>query len=587
MKKYIKDLIKIFYILNLSACMANINIITDIEDETLSNCVVYITREASTNIPILDLTLVNIDTDLIISSLHNVRGLRFTSRTYLFDVYRIFNIVYIIESKNPKELTDGLSQVFRDVQWNHKAKYLIIVKKMKEHDLLHLGNLFFDHNIYNVILITTERRNHVIYQLNVTSNDNCRRSNNWVLVSSCSEYLTKKRLAFPKNDESIRNCQFKFITHSSWPYTNYDFTNIEGIEQRILKDYEKYKNVTIELYIVAKKNDLHGVVIPGYIDEMLKRVQDNEFEGAVGGLNTINNSIGYLSFVYPVTVDQSVYILAHAENLESWEILLSGSYESVAVIIVLIIMCVLITLLKIFTNQERDVTRDILLVLGYILNKTGVKNINPNLPQRIIFLNLSLLALLLPYTINASIYSSFTKPYRGYEPKDVDELPAENLMLHTEIAYKYPKIKNKCDSILDCLMDVKNDKTKSLYTILSKTVFLAFGSQITDDKCNKKVFKLGNAFTELRMIFLRRDSLILDDINKFIVSIASAGLISKYTEDISYLEHLKCHFHETDTMPINMSEMYIFYIMLIIGYMISLITFALELILAARQASKV
>lgn len=263
--------------------MTYVNIIHDIRDESLRSCVVNVVKEESSNICLLDLTLVNLNDYLIMSSLHKVCGLKFTSRTFLFDSHKIYNTAYVIESENFKELYDGLSQVIKDGQWNPKARYMIIFKNKKESDLLNVGNWFFKNNVDDVFPITLNSKNYVVFKLNIMSSDSCRRSSKWTLVSSCSQYLTEKSIPIVRKHEGIRNCQFKLITHNMWPSVYFDETNLEGTEQRILKEFEKYENVKIELYAVMKQTNIHGVIMPGYVDDMLKKVQDNEFVGSLGG----------------------------------------------------------------------------------------------------------------------------------------------------------------------------------------------------------------------------------------------------------------------------------------------------------------
>ncbi|CAB3249289.1 unnamed protein product [Arctia plantaginis] len=285
MEKNTKPIIKTF-VLCLFTSVATTSFINGATDETLSNCVVDIVREGSNNMSLLDFTLVNVEDDLIISSLHKLGGLRFISRTFSFDYYRIYNNAYIIESENLQVLSDGLSQVVNDRQWNPKARFLIILKNLKDRDVLNLTNWFSEHNVDDVFFITPKRKIYAVYKLNVASNNYCHTSSKWALVSSCSEHLTEKKIPVLRRQQSIRNCRFKFITYNMWPFTNFDDTNREGIEQRVLRDFEKYKNVKIELHTVMEETDAHGVIVPISIKSMLKSVQDNKFEGAVGGFIT-------------------------------------------------------------------------------------------------------------------------------------------------------------------------------------------------------------------------------------------------------------------------------------------------------------
>lgn len=582
MEKNVKGIIKIL-ILCLLISVATAIFFNDAADETLSNCVVDIVREGSANTSLLDLTVINVMDDLIMSSLHTIGNLRFISRNFSFDYYRIYNSAYIIESENLQVLHLGLSQVVNNRQWNPKARYIIILHNLEDPDVLNLTKFFFDHNMDDVFSIVHKNNNFTIYNFNTTSNTFCRRSYKWVFVSYCSKPMTiKLKLPVLRKQESIRNCQFRFITYNMWPFINFDSTNREGIEQRILKEFEKYEKVKIELYTVTDKTDANGVVMPVSIESMLKSVHDNEFEGAVGGFVTTTNT-EFLSYTYPFITDHAIFLLAHAENLHPWAFVIINTGLSFTVFLVFIIFCVVTNLLNVFPTQGRDVSRDILLVLGYILNKIGVKNIHPNLPQKLLFFNLLWFALVLPYVIHGQIYSSITKPNRGYEPKEVNELKDYTFILYSKFAFATPWVK-QCDSILNCLLEVMNDKTKSLYTRVSKAFVLAHSSKIIDDQCKKKVYKLGEVTIEFRTMFLRRGSFLLDPLNKFMLRMVSSGIINKYSNEILHLENLKCQYRHSPTMAININSMYVLYIILLVGYMISFIIFILELILGAKKA---
>lgn len=149
-----------------------------------------------------------------------------------------------------------------------------------------------------------------------------------------------------------------------------------------------------------------------------------------------------MSYTYPIIADHATYVMAHANNLGPWEFVRNCSYVAIVLLIVIIVLCVLTSLLEIFPMQERDVTRDILLVLGYILIRTGIRKIHSNLAQRFLFFSLLWSSLLLPYVINGQISSLVTKPHRGYEPKEVTKLKDYRFILYSEFRYVSLSIQN-------------------------------------------------------------------------------------------------------------------------------------------------
>lgn len=242
---------------------------------------------------------------------------------------------------------------------------------------MNVTKLFLHHNMYDIVFICYQDGDYSIHIFHTTSNSYCSRPNILILVSTCSRYRRTKKFLFQKRNKSLWNCRFKFITRIAWPFTHSDSAIKLGINQRILKSFEKYEEILIEQHPMSSKTDKYGRVISN-VAAMLKRVEDKEFEGAIGGLLLKLKRTERLSFAYPVIINSEVAVLAKADDLGPWEgVLKQMPLTALLMGIPIIVLSVAASVITIFPCQQRDITRDILLVLGYILNKTNVVNIHP------------------------------------------------------------------------------------------------------------------------------------------------------------------------------------------------------------------
>ncbi|KAF9415465.1 hypothetical protein HW555_006887 [Spodoptera exigua] len=179
-------------------------------------------------------------------------------------------------------------------------------------------------------------------------------------------------------------------------------------------------------------------------------------------------------------------------------------------------------------------------------------------------------AFIIPYAIQANLFSVTTRPVRGYEPKEFEDLKDYTPALYTEwqrrIAFNNS---HNCGTRIECLRMVKNSPRKSFYTLISRLHLWIYQWLLTDSHCSLGIYALKEPYmTVYRSIYVRRGSVLMNPINNFLLRIASGGIIRKHASDISYREKVKCKSHSSLSYhaPLKLSNFKYIFIILISGY---------------------
>ncbi|PZC80790.1 hypothetical protein B5X24_HaOG200934 [Helicoverpa armigera] len=570
-----------FLVMFYSIVSAGAFLTTDHENiESLTNCVVKIIKKVDYNryTKVVDVTLMNIKNDIKLSALHNLTGVRFVSRRFFWNTNDLSNKYYLVMSEDFQELEEGLKEVTSDIFWNPLAGFIIVLKSHKHHSSHDITDLLHTYNIFFASLILHKDDKYFIYKYNFTASNRCYKAGHLTLWASCSDFCSEKQLPI-LIEGNIRNCQYKFISRNLWPFTNFD-TAFKGTEQWFVALFEKQYGVKIDLKKFGKIDKCETITYDTkYI--MLKKVENNEVEGAVGGYSITEEYSGNVSHSYPISIDYMYYILPHKKYVGPLVAVLHGSTGTFVLIgLLFVIFCIAAKFLSIFAAQK-DFSQDVLMVFGYLLNKCSANRISAGWPQAIVFSSLLFTSFIFPYAIQANLYSVTTEPVRGQEPKTSQDLKNYKAVLYTDFQYRHNKEFSgylDCGNRINCLMLVKNCPDKSCYTVMTSAHYFANLWQLTDDECKMTTYILREPYiTSLRTIYLRRGSVLIRPIKEFLLRIINSGVLSKYSRDLYIREWLKrkCH-HRSEHVPLSMSSTYYVFMMLIAGYCLSVITFICE-----------
>uniref|UniRef100_A0A2H1WV93 SFRICE026680.2 n=1 Tax=Spodoptera frugiperda TaxID=7108 RepID=A0A2H1WV93_SPOFR len=551
---------------------------TDIE--TLTSCIVKLLQQVDykTYDKVMDITVMNMNNDLQLSALHQVEGARFISRKFFWNTEYISNVIYIVMSEDYQELADGLNKVTSDKYWNPSARFIIVVQNLKEYSLHDLTHLLHTYNIFHkVSVISRDSDMYAIYRYNFTKPGNCFRAGHLIFWSWCSDYTAGKKLAF-LTEGSIRNCRFQFIAQNLWPFMNFD-NDVKGSEQFSLAMFQKQYSVQIHLNEFTKFNK-YGKPVDNLRKLIHNKVVHNEYEGAVGGFAINSEYSGNISHVYPMTIDHMFYTLARSNHVEQWVAVLNQSFSTFIVIgIIFVIFCVAATCLSIFHTRQ-DISGNVLIVFGYILNKNFVKRTPSGWTRALIFLTLLFTGLIIPYAIQANLYSVTTRPARAFEPKKSDDLKGYRAILYTDWQRIYARSNYSfCGTRLNCLLMVKNCQNRSLFTIVSDAHYQVHRWQLTDHQCKMLVYQIKDPYISIyRTVYLRRGSVLIEPLNNFTLQFESTGIMNKYLSEIYYKNWLKCKpRHRPDHVSLRLANFYNVFKIFLGGCCLSILIFLCEI----------
>ncbi|KAH9641133.1 hypothetical protein HF086_000781 [Spodoptera exigua] len=527
----------------------------------------------------MDVTFMNINTNVIkLSELYKVRGPRFISRRFHWNPDNISNMVYVITSQDYNELERGFCKVTSDLYWNPTATFIIVMDSNKITDLHYLTKLLHRYNIFHRVSVLLRSHNdYTINRYNFSTPGLCYHLGHLMFWAKCSDFIANKTSPILSRG-SIRNCRFTFVTRNMWPFTNFD-SKTEGIEQNFITLFKKQFGVKIRLQEFNKVNRF-GSAMDNLTIIMKEKVVKDEVEGAVGGYSIDELYFGNISFTYPIMIDHMYYILAHASFVDQWYAVLSQSTSTYIILfLIFVTFCVSATFLSIFQSRS-DVSLNVLIVFGYFLNRTAIRRTPTGWPQAIIFSTLLFTALIIPYAIQANLFSVTTQPVRGYEPKEPEELTDYAPVLYSEWQRRIDfQNYTDCGTRLECLFTVRDSPTKTLYTIMSFLHYWFYLPQLTDGHCNVATYALREPYlTVFSTIYLRRGSVLMRPMNMFIMRAGATGIMEKHFADICYRDRLKCRVNrrESPYNPLSTTDFFYVFMLLIFGYCLSTLVFIFE-----------
>lgn len=545
-------------------------------DNDVSFCVRNIIEDIVSNDAFkVDVILLNADETLNISKLQVMSKTRFVVRTFVWNRHKINNRIYVTSAADFETFQNGMKYTVREPYFNARANFVIVLNNFTENYYKKMVSFLMAHNIYNVSILARDDNDHGIYSFQSPMQP-CHRRLKLVKISHCSSY-ERGHYIFPKMKD-IRGCKFQLLTYNVFPFINLDEPNEEGVEQRVFLHFEKYSGVKIDLIPYSRTDKLGRLVGNFTYTDILIKVLNNEAEGAVGSYFISSIWIEKYSYRYPLTTGHTMIVLPRADYEYTWHsFFIVNTWAVILVFSLFICFSIAAVSLSLFPSYRTDIIRDILIVFGYFLNKVTVRKFKSGTTETIIATSFLLTIFIIPYTLQAYMWSVQTHPVRGVEVKDYADVRGQ-LIATSEWGTVLTKNVKECESLLKCLKQVRDKKDKSYYTIATNEGFETCKWMIADEQCNLQVYKLKKPVIELmRTVYLRPGSLLLAPYNDFFFRVMSAGLIHQHYKELSYKELLKCKPQSLPSMvPLNLDDFSFAFILLLVGYSVSVAAFAYE-----------
>lgn len=549
----------------------------------VSLCVRKILQDITENDGFIrNVILMNVTDALQIHKLHGIKKARFLTRSFSWTNSTRISRIYVTNAADFQEFKTGMILAENDFYFNPRANFIIVLENFKEgadHDKMVEFLVFY--NIFNVTILARDDNDadYRIYSFQSPVHP-CNQEEKLVVVSHCSSY--EKGSNIFSRIEGVRGCTFKIMTYNLYPLINLDDPKEEGIEQRVLRYFEKYADVKIRL-IPYSRADKHGQIIGNFTyTDILKKVRDNDVEGAVGGYFLSSLHVHRFSFSYPLTIDHMMVVLPRSNFEGSWQAFFNQRTLVISIVFTYIVFSIAAYILSLFPAHHKDLIRDTLLVFGYFLNKITIYKFKTGIPEKIILGSFLFSIFMIPFLMQSYLWSIKTHPVRAREAKTFGEVYGYRTLILTSewIRQGIYKDRLECDSIIDCLTQVRDRKDKSLYTFQTEESYKTFKWILADDQCNLGLYILKEPIIILmRSIFFRSGSVLQRVFDEFTFKLIASGIIDQHYEEIAFRERLKCKpQHVPAIAPLEMTEFQGSFKLLLAGVCVSAVSFAFEVL---------
>lgn len=552
------------------------------EDNTteLIKCVTDLANHIKTYSTYNHIGLMNVN-EVIAKALHNIQGLLFISRTSSWYNDYLSTPVYIIVSQDYDDLHKNINVLIRDVYWNPRAKYIIVVEKLSER-LQSVADLLVRNNIFNVTVIGKVKDVYYdIHSFNLKL-DSCNRPHTLQFISKCSKYNVKTRVYRVPRQLKARGCHVKIIAQEFVPYVSFD-PNFMGIELSLIVAITKYEGINFEVIKLSGKGQ-HGKYVNDSYTGILHRVETYEVEGAIGAYYMSTNRIRLLDFSYPYAVDHTIIVVARSRYLSIWNAVrvLLATEDKIGLLLLFAAFSAAAIMMSIFPKIGTDISRNILIVFGYLCSNVSITRINARIPQRIIVIDMLLYAICITSILQACLLTQETSPLRDYQVKLKEEVIKDYQQIEADqFGYDSSETgqKSVCHSIMDCIIQIKQRKDERLYTVTSNAIYDYFDWKLNANKGNDEdLYKLKESVgTLLQTMYFRRGSTLLPIVTKRIERLISSGILRRMFIKFRVPKNMRKRYNDI-WFPIKLEYIYDIFYILVAGGCLSVITFICEII---------
>ena len=469
--------------------------------------------------------------------------------------------VYLLSSKNATFIANNFPNVTREASWNPLARFLVIVKDLKESDLRIVFDTFLKLHATHVVVMNASEEAH-LYGYNPFDNYGCGKRYDYINdYGKCSQAwiydLYPKRLV-----TKLRNCTFNVIITEWPPYTilsandsnsshplrygaePYLFQLIgrmQGFKINIINDYhavEEYPTVSTNMEAVGS----------------LKKIQDNEADGAIGGMLLTPSRALAFSYVYGhlAYTDEIRFVVKRASDVPAWKNVYLEFTTTVWALLVLAL--VLYSLLIIILLRTDDKSYVVLTLLGNLV--LHGHSIPSRLPVKCVLILWMWFAYLVNTFYQSGLFSLTTNPAQEYQISKEEDIALFKLKpCFSSVMEKYylesvtsddgyESIEG-CKGMIESVQTVAN--SKDLYTIFMNGQYQYNKQAFLDEYGYSRVKTLSKPYSKVVFsIFLYKGFPMINYLLHKALRLRELGLVDKVMNDMNYLREVKHHFHEKE-----------------------------------------
>lgn len=520
-----------------------------------------------------------------INNANTVSLLLFSKR--ISKVLFIQHEVYILSSKNASFIAKNFPNVTREASWNPLARFLVIVKDLKKSDLRIVFDTFLKLHVRHVVIMNATEEAH-LYGYNPYDNYGCgKRYDDVINYGQCSQAWIYDLYPM-KIVTKLQNCTFDFIitewppytllsandSNSSHPLRNgaepYLFQLIgrmQGFKINIINDYnavEEFPTVSTDMEAVGS----------------LKKIQDNEADGAIGGMLLTPSRALAFSYVYGhlAYTDEIRFVVKRASEVPAWKNVYLEFTTTVWALLVLAF--IFYSLLIIMLLRSDDKSYVVLILLGNLV--LHGHSIRSRLPVKCVLILWVWFAYLVNTFYQSGLFSLTTNPAQEYQISKEEDIALFKLKTcFSNVMEKYylesvtsddgyERIEG-CKGMEESVQTVAN--SKDLYTIFMNGQYQYHKQAFLDKYGISRVVTLPKPYSKVIFsIFLYKGFPMINYLLHKALRLRELGLVDKVMNDMNYLKQVKHHFHDKEFQ----AHFAIPWRIYIFGCSIAIVTFIIE-----------
>nr|AMM70643.1 ionotropic receptor 60a2d [Heliconius melpomene rosina] len=527
--------------------------------------------------------------------LSNKNCYTFLSRSFEIRKWRTWTDVYMFFTKNYHEMYTSFTTLSKDVVWNPRAYFFIIINDLHEGDFLEVFNILMNLNIFNVLLITkSEKGIFSAYIYHALEEGNCGRSLNKIeKINDCRNSYSVK-INYTHLDHKFRNCVISVAATEDMPNVIFESKEVnkrprkaeKGIEQYILDNIAEQENLTLQYIYTDSKHDYGFILSNSTITGLLGYLHNNTASIVIGGLMLMRNRISLFEYIWGYDT-ASLCLYAPALSEENWKKVYQefGVGTWLLICFSYLFATVVITMSRRLLMGHEDKRRVILKIWGYLYGQTDNELIKLKKMKKIVIFWIWFTFFMTSF-YNSALYSLLSRNVEvnsKIDTKSLSTLPWEPCISNAmRTFYKFTfnetlprNTKANCKLTDDALDTVANNN--KYYAMEMDYSYHMREPYYLDENGNPKL--KGWQFTSDLMLamYTTRGFPLQHKFQRYATFHLESGLLQRQRAAI-YHQYVTPNNHHKKTFKIfHLSDFRIHYAILIIGYTISFVCFIIEI----------
>nr|AMM70642.1 ionotropic receptor 60a2e [Heliconius melpomene rosina] len=519
----------------------------------------------------------------------------FLSRSFEIRKWRTWTDVYIFFTKNYHEMYTSFTTLSKDVVWNPRAYFFIIINHLREVEYSEVFNVLMNLNIFNVLLITkSEEGIFSAYIYHALEEGSCGRSLNKIEKINDCRNIHSIRMNYSYLDHKFRNCIISVAATEDMPNVIFQSKEVnkrprkveKGIEQYILDNIAEQENFTLQ-YINADSKHEFGVILSNStITGLLGYLHNNTASIVIGGLMLIKNRVSLFDYIWGYDA-ASFCIFTPALREKNWKKVYQefGVGTWLLICFSYLFVTVVITMSRRLLMGHEDKGRVILKIWGYLYGQTDMEMIKFKKMKKIVIFWIWFTFFLTSF-YNSALYSLLSRNVEVNLKIDINSLstlpwePCISNAMRTFYKFTFngtlpANTKADCQLTDNALDTVANNN--KYYALEMDYSYHMRQTYYLDENGNPKLKVWKYASDLMLAMYTTRGFPLQNKFHRYATFHLESGLLQRQRAAI-YHQYVTPNNHHKNTFKIfHLSDLRVHYAILIIGYTISFVCFIIEI----------